>query len=61
MSKKLYECSVSFTYDAENPQEAANEFLANLQNNPNWFIHVRDTETQTNFSVDTETGDVQED
>lgn len=57
---KLYECSVSFTYDAENPQEAANEFLANLQNNPNWFIHVHECETFNHFTVDTETGDVQE-
>ena len=55
----LYECSLSFAYDAENPVDAAKQFIANIQANPNWTISVKNTETGKKFSVDTETNEVE--
>jgi len=52
---KRYECEVSFTYDTTTPMDAANEFIANVQLNPHWFVQVTDTETGKRFRVDTET------
>jgi hypothetical protein len=58
---KTYECTVSFTYDTDSPEEAAREFIANIQNNPNWFVGVREVATEgKSFTVDTETGDCEE-
>jgi hypothetical protein len=61
MSKKIYECTVSFTFETDSPTEAANEFIANIQNNPNWYVNVRNVETNDRFTVDTETGECEED
>jgi hypothetical protein len=58
---KTYECTVSFTYDTDSPEEAAREFIANIQNNPNWFVGVREVAPEgKSFTVDTETGDCEE-
>jgi hypothetical protein len=58
---KTYECTVSFTYDTDSPEEAAREFIANIQNNPNWFVGVREVAPKgKSFTVDTETGDCEE-
>ena len=54
-----YECSVSFVYDAENPTDAVNQFIANLQANPNWIVAVTDITTKEIFIVDSETGDIE--
>lgn len=56
---KLYECKVSFTFDANNPLEAAQQFLANIQTNPNWFVDVKDVDNGAEFTVDTEDGSVE--
>lgn len=55
-----FECMVSFTYDAETPADAAKQFIANIQNNPNWFVKVKEIETNKNYTVDTETDDTEE-
>jgi hypothetical protein len=58
---KTYECTVSFTYNTDSPEEAAREFIANIQNNPNWFVGVREVAPEgKSFTVDTETGDCEE-
>jgi hypothetical protein len=58
---KTYECTVSFTYDTNSPEEAAIEFIANIQNNPNWFVNVREVASEgKSFTVDTETGETEE-
>jgi hypothetical protein len=58
---KTYECTVSFTYDTNSPEEAAREFIANIQNNPNWFVNVREVAPEgKSFTVDTETGETEE-
>jgi hypothetical protein len=58
---KTYECTVSFTYDTDSPEEAAKQFIANIQNNPNWFVGVREVAPEgKSFTVDTETGDCEE-
>ena len=58
---KTYECTVSFTYDTDSPEEAAREFIANIQNNPNWFVGVREVAPEgKSFTVDTESGEVEE-
>ena len=55
---KFYECVVPFTYEAENPTDAARQFIANIQNNPNWYVLVKECEKFENtFTVDTETGE----
>ena len=51
---------VSFTVETDSPTEAANEFIANIQNNPNWFVNVRNVNTNEKFTVDTETGECEE-
>jgi hypothetical protein len=56
---KLYECKVSFTFDANNPLEAAQQFLVNIQTNPNWFVDVKDVDNGAEFTVDTEDGSVE--
>jgi hypothetical protein len=55
---KQYECQVAFTYEATDPVDAARQFIANIQTNPNWVVSVIDTDnTNHKFSVDTETGE----
>jgi len=53
----LYECYVSFTYEADSPDEAAKMFLTNIPM-ATWYVGVRDTETGEQFTVDTDTSDV---
>ncbi len=60
MAKKMYECTVSFTYEADSPEDAAQQLIANIQTNPNWFVQVRQSETTKEFTVDTETGECEE-
>ena len=60
MAKKRYECTVSFTYEADSPEDAAQQLIANIQTNPNWFVQVRQSETTKEFTVDTETGECEE-
>ena len=46
MSKnpRLYECTISFTYNAKGPWLAATEFMDNIINNPyGWFVGVKHT------------------
>ncbi len=56
MAKKLYECTISFTYEAEEPVDAANQFIANVHVTPDWYVLVKDTETGEQCTVDTELG-----
>lgn len=56
----MYECTVSFTYEADNPADAANQLITNIQANPNWFVNVKQLETSEEFTVDTETGECEE-
>ena len=52
---------MSFTYDTDSPEEAAKQFIANIQNNPNWFVGVREVAPEgKSFTVDTETGNCEE-
>lgn len=62
MSKsKMYECQVSFTYEATDPVDAARQLIANIQNNPNWFISVNSVDNPNHkFTVDTETGECEQ-
>jgi|AACY02.14.fsa_nt_gi hypothetical protein len=60
MDKKMYECTVSFTYEADSPEDAAQQLIANIQANPNWFVQVKELETTNQFTVDTETGECEE-
>jgi len=60
MQRPMYECTVSFTYEADNPADAANQLITNIQANPNWFVNVKQLETSEEFTVDTETGECEE-
>lgn len=57
--KNQYECTLSFIYAAENPVDAVNQFMANIQANPNWWIAVKDISTKEQYIVDSETGDIE--
>ena len=56
---KEFECSVSFTYDAESPVDAAQQFIDNIRSNPNWFVSVKETKSGEKFTVDTESGEAE--
>jgi hypothetical protein len=57
--KNQYECTLSFIYDAENPVDAVNQFMANIEANPNWWVAVKDISTKEQYIVDSETGDIE--
>jgi len=59
MKNKHYECLVSFSYDAKNPVEAAKQFIANIQANPNWYVQVREIKTGKAVIVDTKTSKIE--
>jgi hypothetical protein len=52
MSKE-YETIISFAYEANNPVDAAQQFIDNIPH-ATWFLTVKDTETGKEFTVDTE-------
>ena len=63
--KKTYECTLSMSYDATDPVDAANQFIANIQTNPNWYVQVRERRLDGSLmgkivTVDTETGETEE-
>lgn len=58
--EKWYECKVSMTYRASSPAEAAEKLLANVAANPNWYVDVKEIDSQRSFTVDTETGETEE-
>lgn len=61
MKGKTFECSVSFTYDAENPVEAAKQFINTIQSNPNWYVDVREVGLKgKTYTVDTKTDECEE-
>lgn len=49
-----FECSLSFTYEADSPEDAARQFIANIQSNPNWFVDVKNLENGKTATIDTE-------
>ena len=55
-----YECKLSMSYKASSPAEAAEMLLANIATNPNWYVHVKELDTQKKFEVDTQTGETDE-
>lgn len=57
--KKLYECTISMSFNADDPADAANQLIANVQNNPNWYVKVINLETREVVTVDTETGETE--
>ena len=62
--KKTYECTVSMCCDATDPADAANRFIANIQDNPNWYVRVREMRPDGSLlekfvTVDTETGETE--
>lgn len=57
--KKLYQCTISMSYYALDPLDAANQMIGNIQTNPNWYVKVLDTETREEVTVDTETGETE--
>lgn len=57
--EREYECSVSFTYNAESPADAGLQFVDNLAMHPGWDIEVRDTGTGRRWNVDGESGDTE--
>jgi hypothetical protein len=59
-NEKWYECSLSMSYKASSPAEAAEMLLTNVATNPNWYVHVKELDTQKNFEVDTQTGETEE-
>ena len=53
------------SYDATDPVDAANQFIANIQTNPNWYVQVRERRLDGSLmgkivTVDTETGETEE-
>lgn len=59
-NEKWYECKISMSYKASSPAEAAEMLLANIATNPNWYVEVKDIDGNGSFTVDTETGEVEE-
>ena len=60
MAEKRFECTVSFTYNAENPAAAAQAFIANLAAVPSWYVQVSVRDGSVNRClVDTLTNDVE--
>lgn len=60
MENNLYECQISFIYEAVNPVDAARQFIANIQSNPNWFVSVHKTnDVNKKYIVDTDTGEIE--
>lgn len=62
---KLYECSLSMSYNATDPADAAQQLIDNIRTNPGWYIKVKEIDPTGNFytghfTVDTETGEVEE-
>lgn len=47
------------SFNADDPVDAANQLIANVQTNPNWYVKVLDVETREAVTVDTETGEVE--
>lgn len=50
---KKYETLISFTYNAETPQDAAKQFIENIIAIPDWYVEVKDIGTGAKFTVDT--------
>jgi hypothetical protein len=48
------------SYKASSPAEAAEMLLANVAMNPNWYVHVKEIDSERSFEVDTETGETEE-
>ena len=59
-NEKWYECKLSMSYKASSPAEAAEKLLANVATNPNWYVDVKEIDTQKKFEVDTQTGETEE-
>lgn len=57
---KWYECKVSHSYLAEDPADAARQLIQNIANNPHWYVSVREIFGEKDFTVDTETDEVEE-
>ncbi len=60
---KTYQCTVGMSYIATDPVDAANQLIANIQTNPNWYVEVREikpdgTVDKKSVTVDTETGEI---
>lgn len=55
---KAYECTVSMSYNAESPADAAKQFLDNIASNPNWYVEVKEINGTGVFTVDTETDEI---
>lgn len=49
---KTYETLISFTYEAETPQDAVKQFMTNIPL-ANWDVSVKDIETGETFTIDT--------
>lgn len=63
--EKLYECTVSMSYNASDPADAANQLIENIRTNPGWYVKVKEIEPSGNFytghfTVDTLTGEIEE-
>lgn len=50
---KEYEVAISFTYTADNPIEAAKQFIANIPLS-SWYVTVTDTEIEKEYLIDSE-------
>ena len=62
---KLYECTVSMSYNASDPADAANQLIENIRTNPGWYVKVKEIDPSGNFytghyTVDTATGEIEE-
>lgn len=51
--EKRYEVTISFTYDAESPEDAVRQFMGNIPN-ADWYVHAKELESKKEFIVDTE-------
>lgn len=55
---KRYQTMLSFTYDAESPEDAVKQFMANIPV-ADWYVEAKDIETGKVTVVDTETWETQ--
>ena len=56
---KHYEVSMSMSYEAKNPVDAAQTFIDNVAI-AEWYVTVKNVDTGEVYNVDTETWEVEE-
>lgn len=62
--KKVFHCTVTMSYDANDPIDAAKQFIDNIQSNPGWYVDVKEIDDSGNwivgnYIVDTANGEIE--